>query len=132
MSKKWTEDEVLKVLAIMNSTNVESLDKVITFDAADDLVELKQLVADPGPGPQEIAEQHELHRILVEAIDRLDPRHRQVLLLRYGLESGKPMTLEQVGQQYGVTRERIRQLEAAAIKKLRHILLTKYKIKEIL
>ena len=132
MSNKWTEDDVLKVLAIMNSTNVESLDKLITFEEADDSIELKQFVADPGPGPQEIAEQHELHRILVEAIDRLDPRHRQVLLLRYGLESGKPMTLEQVGQQYGVTRERIRQLEIAAIKRLRHILLTKYKIKEIL
>lgn len=132
MSKKWTEDDVLKVLAIMNSTNVESLDKMITFEEADDSIELKQLVADPGPGPQEIAEQHELHRILLEAIDRLEPRHKQVLLLRYGLESGKPMTLEQVGQQYGVTRERIRQLEIAAIKRLRHILLTKYKIKEIL
>lgn len=131
MSKKWTEDEVLKILAIINSTNVDSLDKLIETEP-EHHIELKQLVADPGPGPQEIAEQHELHSILLEAIDRLEPRHKRVLLLRYGLESGKPMTLEQIGQQYGVSRERIRQVEGAALKKLRHILLTKYKIKEIL
>jgi RNA polymerase primary sigma factor len=57
---------------------------------------------------------------LFEVLDTLTPRERKVLVLRYGLEDGKPRTLEEVGRQFSVTRERIRQIEAKAIRKLKH------------
>ena len=50
----------------------------------------------------------------------LTPREQKVLILRYGLEDGRPRTLEDVGKVFNVTRERIRQIEAKALKKLRH------------
>ena len=50
----------------------------------------------------------------------LTPREEQVLRLRYGLDDNRPRTLEEVGRQFSVTRERIRQIEAKAIRKLRH------------
>ena len=50
----------------------------------------------------------------------LSLRERRVLKLRYGLEDGRSRTLEEVGQEFGVTRERIRQIEAKALRKLRH------------
>jgi RNA polymerase primary sigma factor len=57
---------------------------------------------------------------LFEVLDTLTPRERKVLVLRFGLEDGKPRTLEEVGRQFNVTRERIRQIEAKAIRKLKH------------
>ena len=50
----------------------------------------------------------------------LTPREEQVLKLRFGLEDGRPRTLEEVGKQFNITRERIRQIEAKALRKLRH------------
>lgn len=53
-------------------------------------------------------------------LETLTPRERDVLRLRFGLEDGKARTLEEVGQKFKVTRERIRQIEAKALRKLRH------------
>ncbi|MEB3327786.1 MAG: RNA polymerase sigma factor RpoD [Candidatus Sericytochromatia bacterium] len=61
-----------------------------------------------------------LREDILDVLNTLSSRERQVLLLRFGLEDGQERTLEQVGQCFGVTRERIRQLEAKALRKLRH------------
>lgn len=53
-------------------------------------------------------------------MDTLSEREQKVLALRFGLEDGKPHTLEEVGREFQVTRERIRQIEAKALRKLRH------------
>ena len=57
---------------------------------------------------------------LLGVLDTLTPREEMVLRLRYGIDDGHPRTLEEVGKEFGVTRERIRQIEAKALRKLRH------------
>nr|WP_288916461.1 RNA polymerase sigma factor RpoD [uncultured Lachnoanaerobaculum sp.] len=61
-----------------------------------------------------------LHDQLMEVIKSLTEREQKVILLRFGLEDGKPRTLEEVGKVFGITRERIRQIEAKALRKLRN------------
>ena len=76
----------------------------------------------PGRGlaPAEAAS-HQLLKEQVEAVlDSLTGRERRVLQLRFGLEDGRARTLEEVGKEFNVTRERIRQIEAKALRKLRH------------
>ncbi len=72
------------------------------------------------PGPIEYAGQELLKDEMREALGTLSDREAEVLSLRYGLQGGKPHTLEEVGEQFGVTRERIRQIETKAIRRLRH------------
>lgn len=61
-----------------------------------------------------------LHRELLSVLKSLTPREERVLTLRFGLEDGRAHTLEELGREFNVTRERIRQIEAKALRKLRH------------
>ena len=70
--------------------------------------------------PAEKAESRMLREQLLQVLDTLTPRENEVLLMRYGLRDGRPKTLEEVGKEFNVTRERIRQIEAKALRKLRH------------
>lgn len=70
--------------------------------------------------PVETAAQLILKEQLMSAIDTLTPREQKVIRLRYGLDDSHPRTLEEVGKEFSVTRERIRQIEAKALRKLRH------------
>ena len=72
------------------------------------------------PSPSELAAYTLLREQLEEIIQTLTPREAKVLRLRFGLEDGKARTLEEVGKEFQVTRERIRQIEAKALRKLRH------------
>ena len=72
-----------------------------------------------------------LHEQLIEVLSTLTDREQKVLRLRFGLDDGRPRTLEEVGKQFNVTRERIRQIEAKALRKLRHPSLSR-KLKDYL
>ena len=72
------------------------------------------------PAPAEAASFMLLREQLEEVLETLTDREKKVLRLRFGLEDGRSRTLEEVGQSFGVTRERIRQIEAKALRKLRH------------
>ena len=75
---------------------------------------------DESPAPQDSAAYTLLKEQLEEVMETLTPREAKVLKLRFGLEDGKARTLEEVGREFQVTRERIRQIEAKALRKLRH------------
>ena len=75
---------------------------------------------DDVPAPAEAAAFSMLKEQLVEVLDTLTDREQKVLKLRFGLEDGRSRTLEEVGKEFDVTRERIRQIEAKALRKLRH------------
>ena len=72
------------------------------------------------PAPAEAATYHLLREQVDDVLDTLSLRERRVLQLRFGLEDGRSRTLEEVGREFSVTRERIRQIEAKALRKLRH------------
>jgi RNA polymerase primary sigma factor len=75
---------------------------------------------DTMPAPLELASQQLLKVQIGDALERLTERERKIVVLRYGLEDGRFRTLEEVGRDFGITRERIRQIEAKALRKLRH------------
>ena len=72
------------------------------------------------PAPADAASYALLREQLSEVLHTLTPREEHVLKLRFGLEDGRARTLEEVGQKFNITRERIRQIEAKALRKLRH------------
>lgn len=75
---------------------------------------------DDAPAPVDAASHILLKEQLADVLDTLTPREEKVLRLRFGLEDGRSRTLEEVGKEFNVTRERIRQIEAKALRKLRH------------
>ena len=82
---------------------------------------IEDFVQDDTAGiPADEAGRQMLHRELVSVLSSLTDREQRVLSLRFGLEDGRPRTLEELGQEFHVTRERVRQIEAKALRKLRH------------
>ena len=87
----------------------------------DENVELGEFLSDDGGIPiEEMIENRELRRILDGVLDTLTEREKKVIRLRFGLEDNRQWTLEEVGRLFNVTRERIRQIESKALRKLRH------------
>jgi RNA polymerase sigma factor (sigma-70 family) len=110
-----TTDQVAK--AEQAALTPASLDEAHTEDGTGSLAEI---IADPlQPSPLEEISHGLLRADLSEAMSHLTPRERNILRLRYGLDGEGAMTLEQIGQRLSLTRERVRQLESEALKKLR-------------
>ena len=95
-----------------------SLEQTVEEDGERELGET--LPDEEGPDPEEELALSSLKKHLHEALEELPPRERRTLELRHGLTDGRIYTLEEVGHQLGVTRERARQLEAQAFRRLRH------------
>ena len=129
MSKKttWTEEDILKLLQIQRMMDVASLNFVIENPDGDNdkCAELGDFIEDPSPSPQELLEDKDTKEQLIKYVSKLPPREMMVITLRYGLEDGKVKTLDEVGKIFGITRERVRQVEAKAIKKLQHLIIDK-------
>ena len=96
-----------------------SLESPINEDEEDS--ELGQFVEDQlTPTPSQTAYGHMLRERVEEVLETLPPREARILKLRFGLEDGRTYTLEEVGLKFGLTRERIRQIESKALRRLRH------------
>ena len=114
--------EAKKVIFKFNGT---SLDTPISAD--DEEITLLHYISDSEAlNPEEESLKGEAYSGLNAALDSLSPRTRDILKWRFGLMDGRPHTLEEVGQKYGVTRERIRQVEAKGLRQLRSPLKRKY------
>jgi len=109
------EEKVLETL--LYAAEPLSLDEPIRDDA--DAV-LADLVPDPAAPTDREATDAMVPHLLEDVLSVLDEREREVLRLRYGLDRGEPRTLEEVGERFDLTRERIRQIEVRAMSKLRH------------
>lgn len=115
-----TPEEVSNLFALRAAyMNIISLDKPVDEEDGDSF--LLDFIEDPNtPDPAESATVMILKEQLDDVLNALTSREKKVLELRYGLEDGKEWTLEEIGKLFGVTRERIRQIEAKALRKLRH------------
>ena len=115
---KVMEVDVTKVREIMKVSQEPTSLETPVGDEEDS--HLGDFISDPGPTPYEQTSRQLLKEHMEEVLTTLSDREKKVLILRFGLEDGRPRTLEEVGAQFGVTRERIRQIEAKALRKLRH------------
>jgi len=127
LGREPTPEEVAKALDI----DVEKANEIIKISQEPASLEspvgreedsrLKDFVEDEEmKSPDEVASYELLKGHVNTVLDTLNPRERRVLELRFGIKDGRARTLEEVGREFGVTRERIRQIEAKALRKLRH------------
>ena len=117
--REVTPEEIAKEMN-MSPEKIREIIKV-----AQDPISLETPVGDfiedqDSPAPADAASYALLREQLCEVLHTLTPREEHVLKLRFGLEDGRARTLEEVGQKFNITRERIRQIEAKALRKLRH------------
>lgn len=127
LGREPTPEEVAKVLEI-DETRAREIIKISqeptsleTPVGKEEDSRLKDFVEDEEiKSPTEAASYELLKLHINEVLESLNPRERRVLELRFGLKDGHSRTLEEVGKEFGVTRERIRQIEAKALRKLRH------------
>jgi RNA polymerase primary sigma factor len=109
-------DKVEEILRIASQDPL-SLDTPI---GDEDDTSMADFIADKGAAPLDLAARKLLEQTVKDVLGDLSERESEVVRLRFGLEDGRPRTLEEVGREFGVTRERIRQIESKTLAKLRH------------
>ena len=127
LGREATDEEVASEMQI-ESTRVEEIRRIAQLPVSletpigeEEDSQLGDFIEDSNlPSPEDAAAGNLLHEQIEEMLDALSDREREVLRYRFGLEDGRSYTLEEVGRRFGVTRERIRQIEAKALRKLRH------------
>lgn len=104
-----------------------SLDAPASKESEDpDDTALGDFIENPAPTPESMYMDTELRELAIKALDTLPQRDKEIMYARFGFETGTPMTLEAIAVRYGVTRERIRQIESKSIRQLRN-----WKVKQI-
>ncbi|PIS15449.1 RNA polymerase subunit sigma [Candidatus Roizmanbacteria bacterium CG09_land_8_20_14_0_10_41_9] len=122
LTKEIAKEMLMTVEEVENLMKISQQPKSLSTPVGDDKeATLEQFVADINQLTLYDKVSRELLKdALGKVLDTLSPREKKVLIMRFGLEDGKPKTLEEVGREFRVTRERIRQIEAKAIRKLKH------------
>jgi len=111
-------EKIKEVMQVVRST--QSLDMPIGEKQENSL---KDVIEDTSIlSPSDIVEGIKRHEMIASWLEKLTENEKNVVILRFGLEDGEPKTLEKIGEEFGVTRERIRQIESSAIKKLQYII----------
>ncbi len=111
-------EKIKEVMQVVRST--QSLDMPIgekQENSLKDVIEDKSILS-----PSDIVEGIKRHEMIASWLEKLTENEKNVVILRFGLEDGEPKTLEKIGEEFRVTRERIRQIESSALKKLRYII----------
>lgn len=117
--KKYSGEYIRYIQQIALMCDTVSLNTKINTEEGDE-TELGDFIQDTEPTPEELVAEQDKHDLIMRYLAKyLTPREEKVIRLRFGLDDGQPRTLEEVGEIYGITRERIRQVEAKAIRKLR-------------
>ena len=112
----WTAAQIEKILEMRNETTT-SLDAPV---GDEDDTTMGELIPDNIYNPKERIEREAKSQIISMVLDTLTPREKDIVVRRFGLLGHKSKTLEEVGEEFNITRERIRQLEIKALRKLRH------------
>ncbi len=131
LSQKYEREPTAKEIAKAMRIEVSKVEEILKISqepsslqarvGAEGDTELSEFIFDENTeSPEDMASYDLLKKHIEEVLDTLSERERKVLELRFGLRDSKPRTLEEVGKVFGVTRERIRQIEAKALRKLRH------------
>lgn len=124
---KYTADEIRQIQKYIVMMDIVSLSAPVGDEKEN---ELGEFILDEGPSVQERIEEDDRRDLLLQVVHEcLSPREEKVIIELYGLESRERKTLQQVGEMFGVTRERIRQIEGKALRKLGWYLRNKKKIK---
>ena len=127
LGREPTPEEIAKEMGVSEEKVVEiqkiaqdpvSLETPIGEEEDSHLVDF--IEDDKTVAPSDVAAYAMLKEQMISVLHKLTPREEMVLRLRYGIDDGRPRTLEEVGKEFNVTRERIRQIEAKALRKLRH------------
>jgi len=121
-TKEIAKEMLMSVEEIENLMKISQQPKSLSTPVGDDKeATLEQFIADQNqPTLYDKVSRELLKDALNKVLETLSPREKRVLIMRFGLNDGKPRTLEEVGKEFKVTRERIRQIEAKAIRKLKH------------
>jgi RNA polymerase primary sigma factor len=112
----WSAQKVERVLRAKD--DAESLDSPMGDDGGGN--PRLAIIADSNADTEGAAAETMLREQIERAVSRLSEREATIIRLRFGLDGGEPRTLEEVGERLGVSRERVRQIEAVALRKLRH------------
>ncbi|MCS7093069.1 MAG: sigma-70 family RNA polymerase sigma factor [Patescibacteria group bacterium] len=131
LTQKLSREPKIKEIAKEMGISVEEVENLIRISQQprslstpigdDKEATLEQFVPDTNqPSLYDKVSQELLKDAIAKVLDSLSPREKKVLIMRFGLDDGRPKTLEEVGREFRVTRERIRQIEAKAIRKLKH------------
>lgn len=102
------------------SSEIVSLDRTVRGGDDAEETQLKELLEDmDSPRPEQVARAEIVRNVIRKAVETLPARERKILELRFGLIDNKPMTLEDIGEEFGISRERVRQLQNTALHRLR-------------